>query len=305
MNQECNNIGFLVLPSIGEALKLIAKQDDRKAWAAFDALYDYATKGIEPPKDAPFEVCLLFTANRALIDSAKKRFITCTKNGKKGGRPKKNKDVANISEDVANISEEEPEKDEPPKEENLLCEYEQNTDFSQIAKGLQKEESFIKSLWDNFKTEVQLKQKVHNDLNDLRSHFISWVKKNTTKEKTASANEVFVTMPNNESEYFAVVENSDVFNRLASMYNVSESFVFDYYKRFKEECTLTNKTHLNKEDLQSHFVRWLSIKTKQDKEQTEKAQRDKEFLEHFKSKMSKRRGYDVTATSSADYSERL
>jgi hypothetical protein len=298
MEQECNNIGFLVLPSIGEALELIAKQDDRKAWAAFHALYDYATKGIEPPKDAPIEISLLFTSNRALIDSARKRFNACTKNGKRGGRPKKNKKEENITE-------EEPEKDEPPKEENLLCEYEQNTDFSQIAKGLQEEESFIKSLWDNFKTEVQLKQKVHNDLNDLRSHFISWVKKNTTKEKTASANEVFVTMPNNESEYFAVVENSDVFNRLASMYNVSENFIFEYYKRFKEECTLTNKTHLNKEDLQSHFVRWLSIKTKQNKEQTEKAQRDKEFIEHFNFKMSKRRGYDVTATSAADYSERL
>lgn len=278
MEQECKNIGFLVLPSIGETLELIAKQDDRKAWAAFHALYDYATNGIEPPKDAPLEVYLIFTANRALIDSARKRFITCAKNGKRGGRPKKNKDVANISED-------EPEKDEPPKEESLLCEYEQNTDFSQIAKGLQKEESFIKSLWDNFKTEVQLKQKVHNDLNDLRSHFISWVKKNTTKEKTASANEVFVTMPNNESEYFAVVENSDVFNRLASMYNVSESFIFEYYKRFKEECTLTNKTHLNKEDLQSHFVRWLSIKTKQNKEQTEKEQMDFEFCKFVKQKM--------------------
>ena len=276
MEQESNKIGFLVLPSIGETLELIAKQDEQKAWKAYHALYEYATKGKEPQKDAPFEVQIVFTSNRDIIDNAKKRFIACSNNGKKGGRPKKNK----VTEDE-NTNEK---KDEPPKEDILLLDFEQNTDFSELAKGLQMDCAFINSLWDKFKTEVQFKQKVHHDLNDIRGHFISWVEKHT-KAQTASANEVYVTQPNKENEYFLSLENSDTFNRLANIYNVAECYIKDYYKRFKSECELSHKTHSNKDDLQSHFVRWLSIKFQNNKEQFEKAQNDKMFAEYVQRKM--------------------
>lgn len=275
--QESNKIGFLVLPSIGETLELIAKQDTKKAWNAFHALYEYATKGIEPPKDAPFEVQITFTANKGVIDSTKSRFLNCAKNGKKGGRPKKNKVTENETTNE--------EKDEPPKEDILLLDFEQNTDFSQLAKGLQMDCAFINSLWDKFKTEVQFKQKVHHDLNDIRGHFISWVNKHSQGTQTASTNEIYITQPNEENEYFLSLENSDIFKLLASMYNVLECYIKDYYKRFKSECELTHKTHSNKDDLQSHFVRWFGLKIQRDKEQTEKAQNDKDFAEYIQKKM--------------------
>lgn len=93
--------GFIFYRSFFESISAL---DDSMQLEVYQALVDYGLNGVMRDDLSPITKALL-TAMIPTIDNANKRYIASVENGKKGGRPKKNKEVKTeeIEPDVENL----------------------------------------------------------------------------------------------------------------------------------------------------------------------------------------------------------
>jgi len=78
---------FVIYESFRDAIKHLP---DIQRLEIIEMIFDYGFDGIEPIKDDPI-LRLVFNLIKPNIDSAKNRYNACVANGKKGGRPPKEK----------------------------------------------------------------------------------------------------------------------------------------------------------------------------------------------------------------------
>lgn len=93
--------GFIFYRSFFESISAL---DDSMQLEVYQALVDYGLNGVMRDDLSPITKALL-TAMIPTIDNANKRYIASVENGKKGGRPKKSKEVKfeEIEPDVENL----------------------------------------------------------------------------------------------------------------------------------------------------------------------------------------------------------
>lgn len=77
---------LIFLPSYKDSIRPL---DDENRLLMYDALVDYAVDGIEP--DLPLLLNALFLSFKPIIDNGIKKYDAAAENGKKGGRPRKEK----------------------------------------------------------------------------------------------------------------------------------------------------------------------------------------------------------------------
>lgn len=85
MNRE----SFVFYKSFTESIGEIENAETRGK--AYETIAFYALFGQEPTKDCEESVRVIFRQAKALLDKSQARYEKCKENGKKGGRPKKNK----------------------------------------------------------------------------------------------------------------------------------------------------------------------------------------------------------------------
>ena len=77
---------LIFLPSYKDSIRPL---DDKNRLLMYDALVDYAVDGIEP--NLPLLLNALFLSFKPIIDNGIKKYDAAVENGKKGGRPRKEK----------------------------------------------------------------------------------------------------------------------------------------------------------------------------------------------------------------------
>lgn len=112
--------GFLMLPSYYDAIRPLP---DEQRLALYDAIMDYAFSGKEPDDLSPI-LKGYFVLLRPNIDSSSKRYSASVGNGKKGGRPPKEKPNENPDKTQAKPSENQEKEKEKDKEKEMEREME-------------------------------------------------------------------------------------------------------------------------------------------------------------------------------------
>lgn len=84
-----NRDSFVFFKSIFEAIEKIPNKAVRGE--AYKTIAIYGLTGKEPTQDSNVYIQLVFTQAKPIIDNSIKRYDNCVANGKKGGRPKENK----------------------------------------------------------------------------------------------------------------------------------------------------------------------------------------------------------------------
>ena len=84
MENEEKRTGFVFLPSYYDAIR---PMDDDMRLRLYDAILDYGIEGVTPTLEGIEQS--MFALVKGNIDSSKSRYQACVSNGKKGGRPKK------------------------------------------------------------------------------------------------------------------------------------------------------------------------------------------------------------------------
>ena len=84
MENEEKRTGFVFLPSYYDAIR---PMDDDMRLRLYDAILDYGIEGVTPTLEGIEQS--MFALVKGNIDSSKSRYQACVSNGKKGGRPRK------------------------------------------------------------------------------------------------------------------------------------------------------------------------------------------------------------------------
>lgn len=168
-------IYLVLLPTILEALREVAKEDKAKAWECTEMLAKYMEDGI-PPTNTDFTSKMVFIACKGLIDGCKETYNRNRANGKKGGRPKATKVEAQVQTEVQNESDTEAQVQTLSNQENAKL-----WDDLSKATDIPKEELF--EYKEQFEAQCRVSGKIHESFDDKKKHFLSWVliqKKNKT-----------------------------------------------------------------------------------------------------------------------------
>lgn len=156
---------LLVLPSITKALYNIGEQNEALGFKAFKMLNEYARNGTKPTKEN-LVLSVLFDSVAPNIDNYKTKVEKLRANGKKGGRPRTTQKERTNKE----------------KCENILTKEEQEKAFKEIVSDNEfynavktrfapyfKDEDF-----NTFYTEVNAKNNLHKNKDDIKRHFFEW-----------------------------------------------------------------------------------------------------------------------------------
>jgi hypothetical protein len=172
------------------------------------------------------------------------------------------------------------------------------TDKSVITELPENDKSVIRVLSENDKSVITELPENDNKKSKVKE---SKVKDDGVGEKspsTASPAEV----DNLATDLNELRKESGWINLVAMKFGMSVADVVGMIADFELDCRVNGKTyHQNLADVKSHFANWLRIQRKQETNHAGSEQ-DPAAAE---AKHTRRRGTDVAATSSADYSTRL
>ena len=110
MENEEKRTGFVFLPSYYDAIRPLP---DEMRLRLYDAIIDYGVEGVTPELEG-IEASL-FALVKGNLDSGKARYQACVNNGKKGGRPRKERTIRKPKEET--------------KQENLNMDKDMDTDM--------------------------------------------------------------------------------------------------------------------------------------------------------------------------------
>ena len=84
MENDGKRAGFVFMPSYYDAIRPLP---DEMRLRLYDAILDYGIEGVTPTLEGIEQS--MFALVKGNIDSSKSRYQACVANGKKGGRPRK------------------------------------------------------------------------------------------------------------------------------------------------------------------------------------------------------------------------